>query len=375
MTDKVKLIEDDDDKEEIQLKVEEDDLVIDDTQRGRKKPNKTTQKEKKARVLFESTEPSKQKSHVRKNTMRSADLTDEDLKTREEFIGLEEIWEEVEVQKSVMHSTWLVSLIIVLILSVVGAVTWSLTRVNEGDGCREERGRSQMEKEREHQLEIAKEKAQDNSFKEIISGYFTGETLEEKAAFCRNPEETLIAMKKHYAGEEVEISEVTDFGLATVEFIQGQEIRLWNVLLKGEKVRIPLILARDSEGKYALDWETMVCYQPNSWEDFIKSKNPEPTQFRLHIENRGDAGFYGYEFSDDSKYVSFKVYLRDKPEQYLWAYTEKGSDVDKTMQKYTRNCKAVSTMILKLRFLENSQSDDLVLIEEVVSPTWFKSDK
>lgn len=83
-------------------------------------------------------------------------------------------------------------------------------------------------------------------------------------------------------------------------------------------------------------------------------------------------GFHGFEFAGFNKFRCFKV-IFPLSEDYLWAYTEVGSEMDQQMVSLVTaegrrklNNKKVFPVMLELRYPENSQSQRCVYLEKLV---------
>ncbi len=317
-------------------------------------------------------------------SFRSKELSEDDIVEIEMMPTLEEQWIADEHRKP--SHLWLKKLIIVgLVLLSYVSVRSLLSFKKEDDAL--------AEKAKEiKQFEVnAGEKREAYlatllSTEECIRSYLQATNIEERASFCRNPESTLSKMKDYYTLDRPFQPSQLGNVLEMLEMkISGTEAVVASVMIinpehhSDEEIKGFFLLVKHSDGRYLVDWEAYVAYQPNDWASFILSKGNEPLMFRIHIEERINHGPYLYDFSDDQKYQAYKIKIQhDQDDDYLMAYSKIGSVVNEKINKILLEKhpigsypKMIAPMMLKIAFPKDAASPQCVEIIEVVSDSWF----
>ena len=204
---------------------------------------------------------------------------------------------------------------------------------------------------------------------ELTVAYLGATTIEDKVRFVRHPERVRPLMEDHYSRHPMTSLEVGKIGTIAPVGLDTHSFLVVTVLLEGETGTLPktLILEDTPEGDLLFDWEAEVAYQPLPLADFIATQPQESLDLRVYV--KGDS-FYCFEFSDDTRYRSFKLTERDSDE-FLFGYATKGGAVERELDELlSRNGNEKEPALLKVRFLPETQSIRSVLIEEVVAPRW-----
>jgi len=150
----------------------------------------------------------------------------------------------------------------------------------------------------------------------------------------------------------------------TVVLASGEVTVMGMAIRTGDFEMRQLPVVKTSEG-YRVDWESWVAWSEMSWEDFKKQRPTEPKLFRVISS---PAIYYNFEFRDESKWVSFSLGSLDG-EDTLYGYTPVGSDLAARLRPL--DGVGHRKVTLKLRFPENSPTDNQVLIEEIVGEDWL----
>lgn len=210
---------------------------------------------------------------------------------------------------------------------------------------------------------------------EALVGYASASTIEEKLRYARQPERVEPLMRTYYSKNELRpLSGPT----LVSQFPLPVENRSFVVLTSTfDDADNKLFLAEVANDlSVRIDWESDVCYQPVDLADYLRDKPTESIMLRVYAE---PDNFYVYEFGDTEKYQCLKLTFRDSAE-HLFGYVEKENPTSNKLLDYLKNCLLVGgskpePMIVTVRFLENSQSERGVLIEEMVSSRWANIDE
>ncbi len=321
--------------------------------------------------------------HIGKS-FRSKELNEKDLLERTHTPTLEDQW--IQGEKGEKNSGWIKRFIFVGVLLFMASGIWAFVNLDKEKFSKQERD-AELEK-----LAFIAKKNQDiyirdrASLNECLKGYLEATTIEERARWSRNPDDVLSKMAKHYSNEltfnsyhfdGIVESVVIDVLSKELTVVGARINSLSGEVHTGDTLK-SLLLEKQKDGSYLVDWDTEVVYQPSDWSDFVKTKSIEPRVFRVEVIERIDYGPYMYAFSDDRRYQSYRVNLRTSPDQFLIAYAKIDSEVGKTMRKEFFDNKGrknrlnqISNMTLKLAFPIKAETDQCVEIIEIVSESWF----
>ncbi len=257
-------------------------------------------------------------------------------------------------------------------LAIVGAVVWSLTRVEKAqDQAKQIRveTRSTLVDEENEEREAAQ---LIDRMEKTMRTYFTTTSVDSMARLVRHAERVTPLMRHYYGTRPIPANP-----LKSIKILQPLTLEdrgnFWmaSVVLTNSKPQ-SLIIEIDHEGNPKIDWETFVCYQPMRWDDFV-SKRPAGTSldFRVYVERDN---FYSHEFSDSNQWVSFRLTALDSEETifgYIRADNPEAADL---VNLLAQNGGRKTTLVLRLSIPEGLQSRRGVVIEKLLSPRWLYLD-
>jgi hypothetical protein len=126
-------------------------------------------------------------------------------------------------------------------------------------------------------------------------------------------------------------------------------------------------LVKTPEG-YRVDWESWVGWSEMSCSDFKKQKPATSKLFRVTVSA---SDYYNFSFKSEVEWSCYRLDLLDG-EDFLYAYIPRASPIDAQLRPVdgvpTRN------FILRLKFPADPQTDNQVLIEEIVASGWVHLD-
>ena len=212
--------------------------------------------------------------------------------------------------------------------------------------------------------------------KQTVADYFNAGTVAERAKYVRDAERVQPLMEEYYSKFPLE--------KAKSVLVRGENPKvhndktLWMMHVDVNHKRVGVVVETMKDGAAKVLWELEAVYQPSDFDAFKSSRKSEEHTFRAKISGAQLNGFHGFEFADYNKYRCFRVEI-PKRDEYLWAYTEIGSPLDKQWYYFVtsggrsafENSKSKSVM-LKLRFPENSQSDRCVHLGELLQSGWLE---
>ena len=150
------------------------------------------------------------------------------------------------------------------------------------------------------------------------------------------------------------------------------------------------IYVRSPDGKWVLDWESWVGHSETSWEEFRARRTITPTLFRI-VATAGS--YFNYEFTEEKRYLSVETRSPDE-KHVIHAFCERESPLGQALTLLITGNAPVgaaggpgapvragreqrAAITLRLAFPPSAQSDNCVIITDLVSGTWLvqESDK
>jgi hypothetical protein len=114
-----------------------------------------------------------------------------------------------------------------------------------------------------------------------------------------------------------------------------------------------------------IDWESWVGWSPVSWADFLADKPTAASPFRVKLM---PVDYYNFGFSDDEKWRSFRLESPDGTHT-LYGYVERQTLPDSQIHFAPEQNQLALTLLL--RFPENIESRNQVIIERVIAESWL----
>ncbi len=317
-------------------------------------------------------------------SFRSRELTEVDLSEREIMPTLEDSW--VQEKSSKSNVSWVNRFIVVGVLLILAAGVWALISLDKEEITKEQRDKELKEIIISAEEQKAADARDRINLEKCVKAYLEATTIEERAKWCRDPKGTLLKMTDYYKNKlTFNNYRFESFVMTSDSNLGGKNLVIVGVNVSDDAGRSAtqkkpksLLLEKQEDGEYLVDWDTAVVYQPSDWDSFIQNKSEEPHVFRLEARERIDYGPYLYQFSDDSEYQAYRISVRGEAAKYLIGYAKKDSAIDVKMKalllkdnKSSRSKKKIVPMVLKLVYPKDAASEQCVEIIEIVSETWF----
>jgi hypothetical protein len=257
-------------------------------------------------------------------------------------------------------------------LLLASAVTWSLSHVQQAEPL--------VAAEHKQAEAVAKETAaSDRALEHVIAAmeqqvrrFCEAASIEAMLPLVRHPDQVLPLMERFYAQHPLR-----PLGFQQVKDFQGammggtSDFWVFSVLL-GNGQACNILLEQKPSGSIAVDWETVVTYQPMNWDDYARQRPADtPMEFRVAAE---EDHFFSHEFADASRWASFRLTAPDA-EETLFGYAARGGEVETELLALIGKSERKSAqVILRLRLAAGTQSRRGVLIEQVMSNRWIYVD-
>jgi hypothetical protein len=190
-------------------------------------------------------------------------------------------------------------------------------------------------------------------------------TVAELLPLIRHPEVTEPRVRGVYPSGKIKALGMSKFNSASGISVRDSLTSLMVRTLDHEEK--PLAFIETPKG-LKIDWESWVGWSAMSWEKFLSSKPRSAQVFRVTLSA---INYYNFEFSDDSKWHSFRLTSPDQ-EHSLYGYVERGSPLDQKI--CPTESATVVTLMLALKFPSEVVSNSQVEIESLVAEGWVEDD-
>ena len=300
--------------------------------------------------------------------LRTKDIDEGQLEiAKPEAVNVEDDWKGMSEKPKL--NRFLVSLGGFVLLVLIAGVAWAVIEMKEGEEVVE---LEERETEEAKDLEVREDL---EMMEELCRAYLAADNIEDKRKTVSYPEKVDAMMKDYYSRHDFSPQKVKEIDIVLSSDSDFRVFWIVSCTLEGEVEPKSLVVSQSDSGKFGVIWELDVVYQPVPWEAFIEKEVTELTPFRVTVLAKAKSGYYGYEFADYKKYRCFKLKVPGS-EKYLWGYTEAGSATDNELvARYKESSKKIQTkegfpMILGLRYMENSMSNQCVLIDRFFGNDW-----
>ena len=275
-------------------------------------------------------------------------------------------WETPEEERTrAVPMGWLALIIVMLIL--LGR--WGVAMLNSGtDHLRSREDAARTWDKRAVSEKVSAEKWLER-LEVRVEAYLRSSSIEGKARYVRNRTRVLPLMNDYYLRYPLTVDKVSSIENIRPIEVGKRPFFVVEVAVEG-KEELGLLLVEDCEdGELRFDWESEVTYQPVEIADYIETKPAEPMVFRAYAQLDS---FYSFEFSDQSRYQSFKLTFREEDE-FLFGYTERSSVEGRGLLALLEGKKEGLPVLVQLRFSPDTKSLRSVQIEKVLATSWVWS--
>lgn len=260
---------------------------------------------------------------------------------------------------------WLALIVVLLILLGV----WGVTTLNNGAGHLKSREVAADTWNERSALETVSAERWLERLETRADAYMRASSVEEKARYVRNRGRVLPLMKDYYQRHPLTAEKVSVIKNIRPTEVGKRPFFVVEVAVEG-KEELALLLVEDCEdGELRFDWESEVTYQPVEIATYIKNKPNKSMAFRAYAQLDS---FYSFEFSDQSRYQSFKLTFREDDE-FLFGYADRSSVEGRGLLALLEEKKEGLPVLVQLRFSQHTKSVRSVLIEKVLATSWVWS--
>lgn len=209
------------------------------------------------------------------------------------------------------------------------------------------------------------------TLKSTLAAYLAADTIEEKLKYIRRQDVVLPLMVRYYERNphELKKTELMDVQVVTRMYqvnkiVEGRYIYVTGGLTLDGKVT-PFII-EEVNGKFAVDWETHVAYNPMTRDQLLDQRPPEPMPFRVYL-NSSDRYIEPFNLKE---HIALQLVFPDKIET-VDAFIDRANPDALYISKALQSGRLMP-VILKLR-IPPEFDGRAVLVDSFVQPRWFIS--
>jgi len=214
-----------------------------------------------------------------------------------------------------------------------------------------------------HEYDMAK-------VEEVVKAFLNSDTVEERIKYSRQSERVLPLMKSFYDGNEIEAEGYETLNKSEVSY---RDTLLTALVQTADFLTSPIAVERLGDGEdavYVVDWESWVGYCEVKPEVMRLKKPTDPMLMRVLISSEN---YYNYGFSDDRKWRSYRMEVRNSEYVFL-GYAKRDSEADKTFTELRKEG-GTAPYLIKVAYPPKGRASDQVEILEVVTAGWIIEEK
>ncbi|MDA7671736.1 hypothetical protein N8643_01010 [bacterium] len=212
------------------------------------------------------------------------------------------------------------------------------------------------------------EKFDNAKVEKAIRNFVTAKSPAELKKYIRNSERVGPLLDRYYEKVDYEVEGFEALDMTQMRY-NGDVVTMF--VQKADFLSSPIAVERIVDGEeesYLIDWESWVGYCDYTPEQMRMEKPDKPFLMRVLVQ---PASYYNYEFSDDGKWRSLGLELKDSIYSFL-GYVERDSEQDKRFRVMMKGGKVVACMV-RVAYPTGSRSKDQVEILEIVGSGWLQN--
>jgi len=201
-----------------------------------------------------------------------------------------------------------------------------------------------------------------------IRDFVTAESPAELKKYIRDFERVGPLLDRYYEKVDYETVGFEALDMTQMKY-NGDVVTM--LVQKADFLSSPIAVERVVDGEeesYQIDWESWVGYCDYTPEQMRVEKPDKPFLMRVIVK---PMNYYNYDFSDDVKWRSLGLELKDSIHSFL-GYVERDSEQDKKFRVMMKGGQVVACMV-RVAYPTGSRSKDQVEILEIVGSGWLQN--
>ena len=197
--------------------------------------------------------------------------------------------------------------------------------------------------------------------KTVAENFFAATSVDQILPLVRDSEKMKVKIYDYYPDGKIEATTISKFNV--FEEISYEDSFIAVSILTTDFEVVQLVFFDGKDG-LKIDWESWVCWSEMPWDKLIESKPQRPILIRAKLRT---VDYYNYGFTDDTKWSAYQLSSPDGAHT-LYGYIERNSLLDERLRPPEES--ASITVTLKIRFPEDEENRDQVVIHDMVADGW-----
>ncbi len=203
----------------------------------------------------------------------------------------------------------------------------------------------------------------------LLEQYWTTPAWRDRTAMVVDAERVTPLMKDFYETQKA-VDPVPSGLISKARYdIDGTEILYFRY--NGNRIlgTLEVAMRRGNEGRFLVDWESLVGYSEMSFKDLREKRPVTPVLLRVFAR---EFEYYNFEFSDASKYLCVKL-TSENGEQSVYGYAERGTVLADWLSASLLGTgpTGFKGFTVRVAFPPDAQSNQCVKLLQVVEARWL----
>lgn len=203
----------------------------------------------------------------------------------------------------------------------------------------------------------------------MLDQYWKIEAWQDKVPFVARSDRVSDLMKDFY--ETQKGADPMPGGLVSKARYQidGIEILYFSYTSNRPSGTLEVVMLRETDGKFRIDWESLTGYGEMSFGDFREKRPVKPVTLRAYARR---FEYFNFEFSDADKYLCVKL-TAGNGENSIYAYCERGTKLARWLESDMAGTGPTSLKgyTVQVSFPPNAQSNQCVFLIKLLNPRWL----
>jgi hypothetical protein len=220
--------------------------------------------------------------------------------------------------------------------------------------------------------ELPLEEASDDykEAQELIEKFWKAPGVKEREPYVFGGAEMLPLMQDYYVMQKETDPDHTELKQKSRFLINEHEILYFSYASSRPTGLAEVAMRRGENGKFLIDWESLNGVGEMSFAKFRELRPTKPVMLRAYVRI---FEYYNYEFTDSDKFMCIKL-LASNGVDSIYSYCERESELGRWLTSNlasTVGNNSVNGYTVRVSFPEKAQSDQCVLLNQVVAPRWL----
>ena len=203
----------------------------------------------------------------------------------------------------------------------------------------------------------------------LLDEYWATPAWRDRLRMVVEPERVTALMKDFYETQKALDPVQTGLISKARYSIDGTDILYFRYNGNRSTGTLEVAMRRGSEGRYLIDWESLVGYGEMSFAQLRENRPTKPVLLRVFARQ---FEYYNFEFSDAAKYYCVKM-SSENGEQSIYGYVERGTPLGDWVSSSlaTTGPSGAMGFTVKVAFPPNAESNQCVNLLQVIASRWI----